>query len=59
MMVKAGKSYSFHRYFADNYTRILFSSSGVEFEAVEALVKKGVALSDAVSQVAIKRFGVL
>lgn len=59
MMIKAGKSYSFHRYFADNYTRILFSSSGPEFEAVEALTEKGVALSDAVSQVALKRFGAL
>ena len=57
MMIKAGKTYSFHRYFADNYTRILFSSSGAEFEAVERLVRGGVALSDAVSQVAIKQFG--
>lgn len=51
LMIEAGNTYSFHRYFADPFTRILFSSSGDEFSAVEALCKEGMSLVDAVKAV--------
>lgn len=51
LMIEAGNTYSFHRYFADPFTRILFSSSGDEFSAVEALCKEGMSLVDAVKTV--------
>lgn len=51
LMIEAGNTYSFHRYFADPYTRLLFSSSGEEFGAIEAKIAAGVALSDAIHQV--------
>ena len=57
LMIEAGNTYSFHRYFADPFTRVLFSSSGEEFGEVEALMKKSVSLMDAVSQVAERRYG--
>ena len=57
VMIEAGNSTSFHRYFADPYSRILFSSSGAEFGAVEALVESGVSLEDAVHDVCRQCFG--
>ncbi len=57
LMIEAGNTYSFHRYFADPFTRILFSSNGEEFSAIEALRKTGISLEEAVSEVAAKRFG--
>ena len=52
LMVQFGNAYTFHRYFSDPFLRVLFSTSGDEFGAVEALVKSGVSLTDAVNQVA-------
>lgn len=52
LMIEAGNTYSFHRYFADPFTRVLFSSSGEEFTAIESLCKKGMPLIDAVQHVA-------
>ena len=57
LMVEAGNTYSFHRYFADPYSRILFSSSGDEFGAVETLCHQGVALEEAIAQVALRFYG--
>ena len=54
VMIEAGNCTSFHRYFADPYSRILFSSSGAEFGAVEALVESGVSLEEAVHQVMMR-----
>ena len=56
MMVQYGKGYTFHRYFADPYSRILFSTKGHEFDAVEALVNSGVSIEQAVHQVAQHTF---
>ncbi len=52
LMIEAGNTYSFHRYFADPFTRVLFSSSGEEFAAIENLCKQGMPLIDAVKHVA-------
>ena len=57
LMIEAGNSYSFHRYFADPFTRILFSSSGDEFGAIEALLEQGMPLIDAVKHVAEAFYG--
>jgi conjugal transfer ATP-binding protein TraC len=51
VMIEAGEARSFHRYFADPYSRVLLSSKGAEFEAVESFVKAGMSLEDAVHQV--------
>ena len=48
---------SFHRYFADPYSRVLFSSKGVEFERVKGLVESGVALEEAVHHVTKEFYG--
>jgi conjugal transfer ATP-binding protein TraC len=42
MMVRYGKGYTFHRYFIDPFSRILFSTKGHEFEAIKKLIDKGV-----------------
>ena len=52
LMIEAGNTYSFHRYFADPFTRILFSSSGDEFTAIEALCAEGLSLEQAVLKIA-------
>lgn len=51
VMIEAGEATSFHRYFADPYSRVLLSSKGAEFEAVESFVKAGMSLEEAVHQV--------
>jgi conjugal transfer ATP-binding protein TraC len=57
LMIEAGGHYSFHRYFADPFTRILFSSNGQEFAAIESRVKAGMSLMDAVKEVALEFYG--
>ncbi len=57
MMVQYGTSYTFHRYFADPFTRILFSSDGQEFGEVNELLKSGLSTMEAVSQIAKKYYG--
>jgi len=57
LMIEAGNTYSFHRYFADPFTRVLFSSNGQEFGEVEALMKQGVGVAQAVYHVAQKYYG--
>lgn len=41
MMVKYGKGYTFHRYFIDPFSRILFSTKGHEFDAIKKLIDQG------------------
>lgn len=58
VMLEAGEgTFSFHRYFADPYSRVLFSSKGVEFERVKGLVESGMPLEEAVHQVTREFYG--
>ena len=57
LMIQYGAATTFHRYFSDPYLRVLFSTSGDEFGAVEALVKSGVPLSEAVAQISKRLYG--
>jgi conjugal transfer ATP-binding protein TraC len=52
LMLEAGGQSSFHRYFADPITRLLFSSSGDDFTAIEAMCAAGMPLIDAVRRLA-------
>lgn len=57
LMIKFGKGSTFHRYFSDPFSRILFSTSGEEFGEVDDLVSQGYAIGEAVRIVAEKTFG--
>lgn len=57
LMVQYGQGYTFHRYFSDPFSRILFSTKGGEFEALERLVKSGMAIDEAVELV-VEKLGV-
>lgn len=50
LMLEVGNTYSFHRYFLDPYLRLLFSSSGDEFMAIENKLAQGKSISDAISE---------
>lgn len=57
MLIKFGKVSSFHRYFCDPFSRVLFSTAGEEFGEIEALLSQGVPLVEAVRIVAQKYYG--
>lgn len=57
LMLQFGNQFSFHRLFSDPFSRILFSTSGDEFGDVEALVKQGMPIIEAIHQVARKYYG--
>lgn len=57
MMLQFGTCYSFHRYFSDPFSRILFSTSGDEFGEVEALTAQGYSMAEAVDTVVKARYG--
>ena len=57
LMLKCGDSSSFHRFFADPFKRILLSTEPRQFEAVEKLLRQGLTLDEAVSQVAQQYYG--
>ena len=57
MMIQYGGVSTFHRYFTDPFSHILFSSAGEEFGEIEALIASGMSISDAVAEVARKVFG--
>jgi conjugal transfer ATP-binding protein TraC len=57
LMIKYGNACTYHRYFSDPYSRVLFSTSGDEFGAVEAMVASGVSLTDAVSRISKELYG--
>ena len=56
VMLNAGSVTSFHRLFVDPFSRILFSSAGEDYEAVNRLKEQGSSLEDAVMAVAKERF---
>ena len=57
LMVQYEEAYTFHRYFADPFTRILFSSNATEFSAVERYMKEGLSISEAVYKTAEQFYG--
>ncbi|KTC84398.1 type IV secretion system protein TraC [Legionella drozanskii] len=57
VMVQYGKAYTFHRYFADPFTRVLFSSNAEEFAAIETFRSQGLSLEQAVYRVAEQYYG--
>ncbi|QDQ41171.1 type IV secretion system protein TraC (plasmid) [Legionella geestiana] len=59
LMLQFGNVTTFHRYFCDPFSRVLFSTSGNEFGAIESLVAEGMSLADAVQQVALRHYGEL
>lgn len=52
LMIQSGSHTSFHRYFCDPFSRVLFSTTGDEFGAIEALLAEGIPLTEAVTRVA-------
>jgi conjugal transfer ATP-binding protein TraC len=57
LMIRFGSVSSFHRYFCDPFSRVLFSTSGDEFGAIESLIAQGISLAEAVSRVAQQYYG--
>ncbi|HVT63049.1 MAG TPA: type IV secretion system protein TraC, partial [Legionellaceae bacterium] len=57
LMLQYQNSYSFHRYFADPFTRVLFSSNADEFDDIERFTNDGLSLEEAVYKVAQLRYG--
>ncbi len=57
LMIQFGNVTTFHRYFCDPFSRVLFSTSGEEVSLIESLTKQGVSLSDAVQRVAHQSYG--
>lgn len=55
-IIKSPSGSSVHRIILDPYSRILFSSKGEEFDAVNSLQKQGYSLRDAISKVAAEKF---
>lgn len=51
LMVKYGKGYTFHRYFIDPFSRILFSTKGHEFDAIKKYIEAGVPVLKAAEKV--------
>ena len=52
VMVNAGNTITFHRLFADPWSRALFSTEPVEYEYCETLIHQGVPLDEAVNKTA-------
>ncbi|WP_131783638.1 type IV secretion system protein TraC [Legionella gresilensis] len=57
LMIQFGNVTTFHRYFCDPFSRVLFSTSGDEFSDIESLLSQGNSLTKAVSLVARKYYG--
>ncbi|STO91693.1 type IV secretion system protein TraC [Fluoribacter dumoffii] len=57
LMIQFGNVTTFHRYFCDPFSRVLFSTSGEEVSDIESLTNQGVTLSDAIQCVAQKYYG--
>jgi conjugal transfer ATP-binding protein TraC len=57
LMIQFGNVTTFHRYFCDPFSRILFSTSGDEVSDIDSLIAQGISLADAVSRVAQKYYG--
>lgn len=57
LMIQFGNVTTFHRYFCDPFSRVLFSTSGDEVSDIESLRAEGMPLSEAVHLVAQKYYG--
>jgi conjugal transfer ATP-binding protein TraC len=57
LMIQFGNVTTFHRYFCDPFSRVLFSTSGEEVSLIESLTKQGVSLAEAIQRVANKYYG--
>lgn len=57
LMIQFGNVSTFHRYFCDPFSRVLFSTSGDEVSEIEALIEQGLSLTEAVSTVAQHYYG--
>lgn len=57
LLIEFGNMKSFHRFFCDPFSRVLFSTSGDEFGAIESLLSQGLPLVQAVKQVAAHYYG--
>jgi conjugal transfer ATP-binding protein TraC len=57
VMLQFGSISSFHRYFCDPFSRILFSTSGEEYSDIEVLIAQGVPMIHAIKQVAYQYYG--
>lgn len=56
-MLQFGNVSTFHRYFCDPFSRVLFSTSGDEVSEIESLMEQGVSLAQAVETVAHHYYG--
>lgn len=56
VMVQYGRGYTFHRYFSDPFSRILFSTKGDEFEALQRLVHSGMRIDEA-AELVVEKLG--
>lgn len=57
VLVKSGNISSFHRLFVDPFTRVMLSSDGEDYAAVERYVSQGMSFVDAVERVAFEGQG--
>jgi conjugal transfer ATP-binding protein TraC len=57
VMVQMGEGYTFHRSFVDPYSRVLFSTEGHEYEALEKLTNQGKTIEEATALVANHYYG--
>lgn len=57
LMLKIGGRTSFHRFFADPYTRATFSTEPIEWSFTEELLDKGYGIEEAVSLTSEKFYG--
>lgn len=57
LMIQFGNHFTFHRYFADPFSRVLFSTSGNEFGEIEDLKKGGRSITEAINMVTQKYYG--
>ncbi len=57
LMLQFGNVSTFHRYFCDPFSRVLFSTSGDEVSEIESLMEQGVSLAQAVETVAHHYYG--
>ena len=57
MMIKYGSLSTYHRFFADPFSRVLFSTAGDEFGEIEKMIADGISITEAVKVVAQKYYG--
>lgn len=55
-MLQLGKVQSFHRLFVDPFSRVMFSSAGKEFEAVQKYRDEGYSIEESILKVAQENY---